>query len=61
MAKKKKEKVSTVIIFSMEDNLLLKQYMINLESVGVYKTKSEVASELFSVGLHREYEMLSKN
>jgi len=51
MAKKNK---GLVIFLSYEDNLLLKKHQLHLEEIGVKKTKSELASDIFSIGLGNE-------
>jgi len=55
----KKEKTGIAIDVSKEDNLLLKQYILNLENIGIYKTKSQAASKLFTVGLYNEIKNFS--
>jgi hypothetical protein len=60
MAKKIKEKTGRVIEISKADNILFKKYLIALEEAGVEKNPTEVASDLFSIGLRNEFEMLSK-
>jgi hypothetical protein len=57
----KKETKGRVIELSKEDKLLFKKYLIALEEIGIEKKPALVASELFSIGLHNEYEMLSHN
>jgi hypothetical protein len=57
----KKDKISIAITVSKEDNLLLKQHLLNLENLGVIKTKSEIASDLFVIGLHNEYENVKES
>ena len=54
----KKTEIWIAIKISQEDNLLLKQHRLNLENLGVVKTKSEIASNLFSIGLQSEYNLL---
>jgi hypothetical protein len=57
MTKKDKNK-GIVIFISKEEDKLLRQYMLDVEDLGVEeKTKSEHASRLFSIGLHNEYEL----
>ena len=51
MAKKNK---GLVIHLSFEDNLLLKKHKLHLEGLGVEKTMSEIASDIFSIGLGQE-------
>jgi len=51
MAKKNK---GLVIFLSYEDNLLLKKHKLHLEELGVKKTMSELASDIFSIGLGNE-------
>ena len=57
MAKKNK---SVVIHLSFEDNLLLKKHQLHLEEIGVKKTKAELASDLFAIGLGQELKNYSK-
>lgn len=53
------ETVSIQIFISKEDDKLLRQYMLDVEDLGVQaKTKSEHASRLFSIGLHNEMEVI---
>jgi hypothetical protein len=54
----KKDKTGRVITVSKEDNRLFKKYLILLEEMGVDKSPNEVASELFSFGLHANYKSL---
>ena len=57
MAKKNK---GLVITISYEDNLLLERHQLNLKELGVVKTKSELASDIFAIGLGIEIKNYSK-
>lgn len=57
MAKKNK---GLVIHLSIEDNLLLKKHKLHLEELGVKKTMSEIASDIFAIGLNHELKNYSK-
>jgi len=52
MAKKTKTKTGRVILVSKEDNVLLKQYFLDAENIGVTLTNSELCDRIFSIGLH---------
>jgi hypothetical protein len=43
-----------VIHLSKEDNLLLKKHKLYLEELGIKRTLSELASEMFGRGLYAE-------
>lgn len=51
MAKKKQGEKGMVIFISKDFNLKLKQHMLNLEKIGVHKTKAELIPLLAEVGL----------
>lgn len=57
MAKKNK---GLVIYLSYEDNLLLKKHRLHLEELGVEKTMSKIASDIFSIGLGHEIKSYAK-
>ena len=48
------KKIGLVIKLTQEDDMLLKRHQLNLEELGIKKTKSELASDLFCAGLHSE-------
>lgn len=55
---KKKAKTGRVINVSPEDRRLFRQYLLDLEDIGVYKNPTEVASDLFAEGLHNAIKTL---
>jgi len=52
MAKKNHETIGRVIQVSKTDNRLFKQILLDLYDKNVLKTPSQLADELFSLGLH---------
>ncbi len=48
------KKTGLVITLSFEDKLLLKKHQLHLEELGVKRTLSELASDIFSIGLGHE-------
>ena len=52
MTKKKKDKTGRVVLVTKEDNLLLKQYLVYAESIGVTLTNSEICDQIFQTGLY---------
>jgi|GEM_PF-2325264 len=53
MAKKKNDKsIKSVMVFITDDfNLELKQYMIDLEKLGIHRTKADLIVKLAQAGL----------
>lgn len=47
-------KIGIVIFVSFEDDLLLQKHQLRLKELGVKKTKAELASDLFAIGLGHE-------
>lgn len=59
MGKKNKAKTSRVIYVSKEDNIIFKQYLLDIEKLGVdTDLPIDIASRLFSIGLHNEVKNL---
>jgi hypothetical protein len=55
------ELVSIQIFITKEDDKKLRQYMLDVEDLGVAeKTKSQHASRLFRIGLQNEMEIISQ-
>lgn len=52
MAKKNKDKTGRIVLVSREDNILLKKYFLDAESMGVTITNAEICERIFSKGLH---------
>lgn len=52
--------IEITIFISPEDDLLLQKHQLHLEELGVKKTKSELASDLFAIGLGQELKNYSK-
>jgi hypothetical protein len=51
MPKKSKEKTGRVVMISKENNLLLKQYFIYNERMGVTLSNSDICDQIFEIGL----------
>jgi hypothetical protein len=49
---KKKETIGMVIELPKAERQLLKRHMINLEDAGVTKSKVQIATDIFILGLH---------
>ena len=54
------KEIGLVIRLSEEDNLLLRKHQLHLREIGVKKTLSELASDLFGIGLGQELKNYSK-
>jgi hypothetical protein len=56
MAKKKNDRsIKSVMVFVTDDfNLSLKQYMLDLEKLGIHRTKADLIIKLAQVGLMYE-------
>lgn len=48
------DKLGIVVKISKEFDIKLKEYMLELEKVGVKKTKAEMAYHLMAIGLQQE-------
>ena len=59
--KTKNNKVGMVIFITKEVNHLLKQHLLNIESLGVETTKAELAAKLFEQSLRQEISEFNKS